>query len=922
MFQPPFSLARIAGVLAVSFALTACSDSPEKLIASAREHLAKNDPAAASIELKNALAKDPNIAEARFLLGQALLESGDPANAEVELKKAIDLKYSADKVAVLMVRSLLGRGQFKKVVDDYATLEPVDAAERAEIKTSLGYAYAALGQPEQATAAFAAAVAAKPDHAPALLGQARIKAASQDVGGAQAIVDGVLAKDPKQVEALLFRAGLQGAAGQREAALATYRAVLDIKADNSVAHSALITASLQENKLDAAQKQLDAMKQALPKSGQTEYMQGMVALQQKNLPLAKESAQALLRRAPNDPRVLQLAGAIEFENRSDLQAQEYLSQAVARAPESEFGRRLLVRSYLRTGQPAKAVAALQPALESKEPSPAMLSLAGEVYMQLGDSAKAENYFSRANKINPADTRNRTALAMIQVSRGDARGSTELEEIASTDSGASADMALIASSLSQKRYDQALKAIDGLEKKQPDNLMVHNLRAAALHAKGDAVGARRSLEKALSADPAYYPAAAALARLDLMDKKPEQAAARFESVLAKDPKNVQAMLALAEMRSRDGKNQEAADLLKRAISAAPNDATARAALIGFYLRQKDSKSALAAAQEALQAMPDRPELLDVAGRAMLEAGDLTQATATYTKLMTLLPNSAQPYLRLAEVQLASKNREAARETLTRGLHAQPDSVLLQRGMVVLDVEDKRYAEALKGARAIQKQDPKLPLGYLLEGDVLAAQKLWSDAQNAYRNGLAKAPASSELAVRMHASLTAGGQAAEAGKFGDTWLKAHPKDDGFRLYLGSVAVRGKDYAGAASQYKRILDNQPNNAAVLNDLAWCLGQMGDPKAMAYAEQANKLAPNQPALMDTLGVLQVEQGQVAKGTELLRKAVELAPQAHDIRLNFARALVKGGDKSAARTELDTLSKLGDKYARQYEVGELLKSL
>jgi putative PEP-CTERM system TPR-repeat lipoprotein len=914
--------ARMASVLAVSFALTACSDSPDKLIAAAREHLAKNDPAAASIELKNALAKDPNLAEARFLLGKALLEGGDPANAEVELKKAAELQYSADKVAVLMVRSLLGRGQFKKVVDDYAALEPADPLERAEIKTGVGYAYAALGKPEQASAALAAAVSAKPDHAPALLGQARMKAAQQDMAGAQAIVDGVLAKDPKQIDALLFRAGLQAVAGQREAALATYRAVLDVRADNAAAHSALIVASLQEGKLDEAQKQLDAMKKALPKSGQTEYMQGMVALQQKNLPLAKEATQSLLRVAPNDPRILQLAGAIEFESRSDLQAQEYLSQAVARAPESELARRLLVRSYLRTGQTTKAIAALQPALETKAASPTMLSLAGEVYMQMGDSAKAEAYFSRANKINPTDTRNRTALAMIQVSRGDARGASELEDIAAVDSGSSADLALIATSLSQKRFDQALKAIDALEKKQPDNLIVHNLRAAALHGKGDIPGARRSLEKALSINPAYFPAAAALARLDLMDKKPEQAAARFESVLVKDPKNVQALLALAEMRGRDGKNEEATDLLKRAIAAAPNDATARAALIGFYLRQKDNKNAVAAAQEALQAMPDRPELLDIAGRAMLESGDLAQAATIYTKLQTLLPNSPQPYLRLAEVQLATKNREAARETLMRGLRAQPESVLLQRGMVVLDVEDKRYAEALKGARAIQKQDPKQALGYLLEGDVLAAQKSWAEAQGAYRSGLSRVPDSGELAVRMHASLTAGGQAAEAAKFGDNWLKAHPKDDGFRLYLGSVAVRHKDYAAAASQYRRILDSQPNNAAVLNDLAWSLGQLGDPKALGYAEQANKLAPNQPALMDTLGVLLVEQGQVAKGTELLRKSVEQAPQAHDIRLNLARALIKGGDKSGARGELETLSKLGDKYARQAEVSDLLKTL
>jgi predicted Zn-dependent protease len=46
------------------------------------------------------------------------------------------------------------------------------------------------------------------------------------------------------------------------------------------------------------------------------------------------------------------------------------------------------------------------------------------------------------------------------------------------------------------------------------------------------------------------------------------------------------------------------------------------------------------------------------------------------------------------------------------------------------------------------------------------------------------------------------------------------------------------------------------VLNNLAWVAGQMKDPKAIEYAEKANKLAPNQPALMDTLAVLLMDKG------------------------------------------------------------------
>ncbi|MCB1966563.1 MAG: tetratricopeptide repeat protein, partial [Candidatus Accumulibacter sp.] len=112
------------------------------------------------------------------------------------------------------------------------------------------------------------------------------------------------------------------------------------------------------------------------------------------------------------------------------------------------------------------------------------------------------------------------------------------------------------------------------------------------------------------------------------------------------------------------------------------------------------------------------------------------------------------------------------------------------------------------------------------------------------------------------------------------------------------------------------------VLNNLAWVAAQQKDPKAMEYAEKANKLAPNQAPLMDTLGVLLVDQGDKARGLGLLKEAVALAPQAGQIRLNYAKALIKAGQKSEARKELEQLAGMGDRFAAQAEVAELLKGL
>ncbi|MCE2915611.1 MAG: tetratricopeptide repeat protein, partial [Rubrivivax sp.] len=72
------ALALVAALLA-----GACSQgsSEKDLLASARSYFDKKDYAAATIQLKGALQKNENSAEARLLLGQTLLEQGDPRTA-------------------------------------------------------------------------------------------------------------------------------------------------------------------------------------------------------------------------------------------------------------------------------------------------------------------------------------------------------------------------------------------------------------------------------------------------------------------------------------------------------------------------------------------------------------------------------------------------------------------------------------------------------------------------------------------------------------------------------------------------------------------------------------------------------------------------------------------------------------------------
>lgn len=898
-------------------------DKPEALIASGKEFIAKKDHKAAIIQLKNALQQNPELGEARFLLGKALLESGDAAGAQVELRKALEFKFDANQVVPLLARAMLGTGQARKVAEEFGKTELSSSEAAANLKTTLSVAYQNLGNREAASTALNAALGSQPDYAPAQLADARQKIANRDFQGAQAIIDGVLAKAADNYEALMLKGVLKMIQSDRDAALEAYRAAVTAKPDHLPAHSAVIAALLQQGKNDDAAKQLEAMKKVAPKHPQTIYLDTQLAYLRKDFKAARQLAQQLIKISPDTPNTLQIAGAIEYQLHSYIQSEAYLSRALQQAPDLPLARRLLVSNYLRTGQPAKALSTLTPALGKIDGDPMLLALAGQTYLQNGDAKKAEEYFAKASKLDPNDPAKRTSLALSHLAQGElSTGLNQLEEISASDKGTVADMALIATYLRRNELDKALKAIDSLDKKQPDNPQTYNLRARTLLGKNDIAGARKNFEKALSLNPAFLPAAASLALLDQADKKPDQARQRFEAVLASDPKNIGALLALADLKNNTGgKPEEVQGYLVKAVDANPAELGPRLALIEFHMRNKDLKKALSSAQESLAALPDKPELLDALGRLQQTAGESNQALATYGKLASQQPMSPLAHVRMAQIHLANKNKDEAGKSLRKALEIKPDLLEAQRGLALLALEAKKLPEALSIAREVQKQRPKEASGAMLEGDIHVAAKQWPEAAAAYRAGLKQA-ASPELAIKLHDALQAAGNKAETDKFVASWTREHPKDIAFKMHLGDQASLRKDFAGASQLYRSALDVQPNNAMVLNNLAWAMGNAKQPKALEYAEKANQLAPNQPPYMDTLAMLLADKGDTAKAIEILRKALAISPQASAIQFNLAKLLVRTGRKDEARTELAVLAKLGDKLPYHAEVASLQKDI
>ncbi|MCK7494424.1 MAG: tetratricopeptide repeat protein [Comamonadaceae bacterium] len=498
------------------------------------------------------------------------------------------------------------------------------------------------------------------------------------------LLERALAADPTAERARLLKADIQ-LYGKRDAdaALATLREAVAARPKSVAARTLLVSVLLSGGNATAANTEFAELRKLSPNHPETLHLEAQFAFADKDYKRTREITDRILKAFPNNVRVLELAGATEFRLRNYLQAETLLAKALKLSPQQGLTRILLAQTCLRTGEPAKTLDVLKPVIDTGKADGTTLSLVGEAYLQLGDAKRSEQAFALALKAAPQDNRVRTSAALAQMARGNTGGAIgELEAVAAGDGEPRADLALVSARLRQNDLPGALKAIDGLEKKMPDQALPLQLRGRVLTLKNDLPGAIKSFEAAIAKEPAYFPPVASLAALDLAARKPEDARRRFNAFIQAQPKSWQARLAMAELDARTGAPAATVTAsLREAVKINPSEARPHIVLVNHLIGTGDGKAALPAAQDAAAALPNSVEIMDAQGRAELAAGDNQRAVSTFQKLARIC-NPATPH-RNCDWPMPTSRRKISR----------PPAILLRRAAQLQPGQRQRAARAL-------------------------------------------------------------------------------------------------------------------------------------------------------------------------------------------------------------------------------------
>ncbi len=120
----------------------------------------------------------------------------------------------------------------------------------------------------------------------------------------------------------------------------------------------------------------------------------------------------------------------------------------------------------------------------------------------------------------------------------------------------------------------------------------------------------------------------------------------------------------------------------------------------------------------------------------------------------------------------------------------------------------------------------------------------------------------------------------------------------LQLAAALEQSGSWAQAKPLLEKVIERAPDSAPALNYIGYAMADRGEdlPRAIALLERANRIAPREPAYVDSLGWALYKAGQADKALPLIESAVSAAPGNAEINEHLGDILWALGRKFEAR--------------------------
>ncbi len=354
-------------------------------------------------------------------------------------------------------------------------------------------------------------------------------------------------------------------------------------------------------------------------------------------------------------------------------------------------------------------------------------------------------------------------------------------------------------------------------------------------------------------------------------RPDQAVAIFRQAIKSDPDDLDARLQLVEALLANDQEGAAQNELWRILERDPKHVEALLRLASLHMERGEWYAAEQQLRKVLQQEPQHETARGQMARALIERGRshhrsglLANARQAFQQALTYTPDDYYAYIDLGRVDLDADRFDDAREDFERAFALAPDKLDAYGQIFRCWVIEKDMGEARKILTRAETNAQLTPDFYIHAGLDCLVQ------------GVAPPPPGLF------------GPARPQPKRPDPW-----HDFGIELLDRAIALR----PGDVGVYQHIVSDllAPNRMTFRPDLA-----------LPYARRLVEIAPDDPGVWWTLGLVQGLNNQVSEAKETLRRGAQLAR--------------RQGNRELERNIMETRQRVGDPlFSLAFTLGPLL---
>ena len=463
-----------------------------------------------------------------------------------------------------------------------------------------------------------------------------------------------------------------------------------------------------------------------------------------------------------------------------------------------------------------------------------------------------------------------------------------------------------------QYDQSVEAFMLWQQLEPSSPLAKQMLVSLLLSGGKLKEARPHVDELLAADQQNI-GRSFMNLYGLLARVPDKAAALdwLIEVAHPYPKVPEAHWALAQSASVANKHELALSEAHEAVTLRP-DWDIAVVLEAQLMQRKDPEASAALLKKYLQAHDDKKDVRLFYARMLLEQKKYVPAREEFGRLLQQRPGSPELAFAIAMISLQLGELDRAEQELrqalaSKGKDKDDDTLNYYLGQLGEAKNDEAMAilhyRQIKGGEHLYAS--QLRVAYLLNktGKLDEARKTL------------KSTKPKDDAQRVQLLMIESQFLREAKKYDESFkvlaqgLEKFPNEPEL-LYQSALIADKMNKPDVFEQLlRKLIKVDPNNAHPYNALgySWLERNVRVAEAMELVEKAYKLAPDDIAIVDSMGWGYFRLGQYDKSIAFLRRAYQANPDP-EIAAHLGEALWMSGDKAGAQQVWSENSKANPK--------------